>query len=245
MFFPRGRNESRDGEHAPDWAARFRSLAENAANPSLRDFYAAGAVEPEQPLSGTPLAAIDLETTGLDPNRHAIVSIGVVPFTIERIRCAESRYWVIKPRRELVSESVTIHRITHEELENAPDFREVIDDLLDVLSGRVAVVHYRAIERRFLDTAVEERLGEGLAFPLIDTMDLEARVHRRRPPGPIARLMGRKPASLRLAESRQRYNLPLYSPHHALTDALATAELFQAQVAHRYSTDTPIGELWR
>lgn len=245
MFFPRGKNESRDAEQAPDWAARFRSLAENAATPSLREFYAAGAVEPEQPLSGTPLAAIDLETTGLDPNRHAIVSIGVVPFTLERIRCAESRYWVIKPRRELVSESVTIHQITHEELENAPDFREVIDDLLAVLAGRVAVVHYRAIERRFLDTAVEERLGEGLAFPLIDTMELEARVHRRRPPGPIARLMGRKPASLRLAESRQRYNLPLYSPHHALTDALATAELFQAQVAHRYSADTPIGELWR
>lgn len=244
MFFPRRQTEIRDAEQAPDWTARLRDLAGDAANPALRDFYATGAVGPETPLSETPLAAIDLETTGLDPERHAIVSIGVVPFTIERIRCSESCYWVVKPRRELVSESVTIHQITHEELENAPDFREVIDDLLTVLAGRVAVVHYRAIERRFLDTAVNERLGEGLAFPLVDTMELEARVHRRRPIGPIARLLGRKPVSLRLAESRLRYNLPLYSPHHALTDALATAELFQAQVAHRYRADTPIGELW-
>lgn len=243
MFFPKAGTEEDAG--GPDWAARFRELAGQADHPSLRRFYAAGSVGPERPLADTPLAALDLETTGLDPARHAIVSIGVVPFSIERIRLAESRYGVVRPRRELVSESVTIHHITHEELENAPDFAEVIDDLLAVLAGRVAVVHYRAIERRFLDAAVDERLGEGLAFPLVDTMDLEARVHRRRRPGLLARLMGRRPLSLRLAESRQRYNLPLYTPHHALIDALATAELFQAQVAHRFRADTPIGELWR
>jgi DNA polymerase-3 subunit epsilon len=50
--------------------------------------------------------------------------------------------------------------------------------------------------------------------------------------------------SIRLADSRLRYNLPSYSAHHALIDALATAELLQAQVATHYATDTPVGELW-
>ncbi len=37
------------------------------------------------------------------------------------------------------------------------------------------VVHYRAIERDFLDQAFRRHLGEGLQFPVIDTMQLEAR----------------------------------------------------------------------
>jgi DNA polymerase-3 subunit epsilon len=38
--------------------------------------------------------------------------------------------------------------------------------------------------------------------------------------------------------------LPLYQAHHALTDALATAELLQAQIATHYPADVTVGELW-
>jgi len=107
------------------------------------------------------------------------------------------------------------------------------------------VVHYRSIERGFLDQAVRQQLGENLHFPLIDTMQLEARLHRgSRQPGWLGRLFGRQPTSIRLADSRLRYGLPLYQAHHALTDALATAELLQAQVANRYAPDIAVGELW-
>ena len=95
-----------------------------------------------------------------------------------------------------------------------------------------------------MDAALRQRIGEGIEFPVIDTMELEARLHRRRPPGLIDRLMGRSSESIRLADSRGRYNLPYYRPHNALTDALACAELLQAQVAHRFSRDTPVCELW-
>ncbi|MCP1328190.1 3'-5' exonuclease, partial [Halomonas sp. 707D4] len=50
--------------------------------------------------------------------------------------------------------------------------------------------------------------------------------------------------SIRLDASRQRYGLPSYQGHHALTDALATAELFQAQVAYHYSPETPLERFW-
>jgi DNA polymerase-3 subunit epsilon len=56
--------------------------------------------------------------------------------------------------------------------------------------------------------------------------------------------MGKKPVSIRLADSRLRYGLPLYQAHHALTDALATAELLQAQIATHYPADVTVGELW-
>ena len=126
----------------------------------------------------------------------------------------------------------------------AADIAEVLEPLLEALAGKVVVVHYRAIERRFLDAVCRNRLGEGLVFPVIDTMAIEARLHPRRKPGVIDRWLGRKPISLRLAACRERYNLPHYGAHHALTDALATAELLQAQAAHHFPGETPVSSLW-
>lgn len=225
-----------------DWAARFAELAASAKDPRLQAFYQAGCVAADTPLEQVPLLALDVETTGLDANQHAIVSLGLMPFNLQRIRCGDARYWVVKPASELSSESVTFHHITHSDIRHAPRLGQILDELLTVMAGKVVVVHYRTIERSFLDQAVREHLGEGLQFPVIDTMQLEARLHRQ--PSWWERLLRRQPVSIRLADSRLRYNLPPYQAHHALTDALATAELLQAQVATRYSVDKPVGELW-
>lgn len=225
-----------------DWAARFAELAASAKDPRLQAFYQAGCVAADTPLEQVSLLALDVETTGLDANQHAIVSLGLMPFNLQRIRCGDARYWVVKPASELSSESVTFHHITHSDIRHAPRLGQILDELLTVMAGKVMVVHYRTIERSFLDQAVREHLGEGLQFPVIDTMQLEARLHRQ--PSWWERLLRRQPVSIRLADSRLRYNLPPYQAHHALTDALATAELLQAQVATRYAVDTPVGELW-
>ena len=154
---------------------------------------------------------------------------------------------MVRPRIELNPESVVIHAITHARIASAPDLGDILDELLPALAGQVIVVHCREIERTFIDLALKARIGEGIEFPVIDTMELEARLHRRPPPGLLARLFRRRPApvSIRLADSRERYRLPRYRAHHALTDALATAELLQAQLSHRFTPDTPLRELWR
>lgn len=230
----------------PDWPRRFAELAAQARDPRLRAFYAQGVVAGETALQDVPLAALDLETTGLDPARDEIVSIGVVPMTIAHISLSAARYWVVRPQVELNPESVTIHAITHAQISAAPDLDAVLGEVLTALAGRVLVVHCRDIERRFLAAALRARIGEGIEFPVIDTMELEARVHRRRW-ALFARLLAwwRPPQSIRLAPSRARYRLPRYRAHHALTDALASAELLQAQVAHRFSPATPLAAVWR
>ncbi len=230
----------------PDWPARFAALAAAAREPRLQAFYAAGAVAGDTSIEDVPQVALDVETTGLDPARDEIVSIGVVPIEGACIRASAARYWVVRPRAALQPESVTIHAITHAQIAAAPDLGDIVGELLAALAGRVVVVHCRGIERSFLDVALKARLGEGLEFPVIDTMELEARLHRAPPAGLLARLFGRRPAprSIRLADSRARYGLPRYRAHHALTDALATAELLQAQLAHRFSPQTPVRALW-
>lgn len=228
------------------WPERFAALAEHARDTRLRAFYSAGTVDPGTPLSDVPLMAMDVETTGLDPVKDGIVSIGLVPMSLERIRSSASRHWILKPRVPLGAESVTIHGITDSQVRSAPDLDAVLEEVLTVMAGHVMVVHCRDIERQFLNGALRPRIGEAIEFPVIDTMELEARLHRNQPRGWLNWALGRHPpqASIRLVDSRRRYNLPRYQPHHALTDALASAELLQAQVAHRFSPETPVGDLW-
>jgi DNA polymerase-3 subunit epsilon len=56
--------------------------------------------------------------------------------------------------------------------------------------------------------------------------------------------MGRQKTSIRLTDSRTRYHLPYYRQHNALTDALACAELLQAQCATHLMPDTPLNTIW-
>ena len=226
-----------------DWNARFHTLAAQAEHPLLKRFYEAGVVGAETPLEHVEMLAMDVETTGLNAKADGIVSIGLLPFTLKRIRCGEALYWLINPPSELRGESVTFHHITHSDILNAPQLPDVLETLLEAMAGKVIVVHYRAIERGFLDQSLRRHIGEGLQFPVIDTMQLEARMHRKQR-GWIDRLFRRPLLSIRLADSRMRYNLPQYHAHHALTDALATAELLQAQIANHYVPSIAVGELW-
>lgn len=239
---------SDSGSRKPTWSERLQSLATEGRDAKLAKLHASlAAIDPETPLSEVPLVALDLETTGFDPESDAIVSLGLVPMNLDRIRLAGSRYWVVCPRREFEPESILIHHITHEEIEPAPDLLDILPDLFEALSGRVPIVHYRRIERPFLRQAIQRRLGEAIDFPLIDTMALEAwLLHNNRNLGQrLADRLGlRRRPSLRLAQLRERYGLPAYTPHHALTDAIATAELFQAQVAWHFDPATPVGNLW-
>ena len=188
-------------------------------------------VNPNTPLNEVPFVALDFETTGLNPQEHSIVSAGMVPFTLARIRCREASHFIVKPRQALLSKSVTIHRITHSDVQAAPDLDDVLHEFLPKLANQVVVVHYRHIERDFLNVAVLARIQEHLFFPVIDTMALEEKILQKQR-GFFSKLIGRQSSlSLRLPDIRERYGLPRYHLHHAMTDALATAELLQAQIA--------------
>lgn len=228
-----------------DWSAVYQQRLEQTKDERLRSFYEAGVVSPDTPISQVSFVAVDFETTGFDPQKDGIVSIGLVPFNLQRIQCQGAKHWIVRPRTVLAEDSVVIHGITHSDIKSAPDFMRVLEHLLKALEGKIVVVHHRGIERPFLDVALQKRINEGILFPVVDTMELEARVHRTKPLSIWQRFRGHSLPSIRLVDSRERYNLPYYRQHNALTDALATAELFLAQVSYRFSKDTPIQELWK
>ncbi|MEZ8141784.1 DNA polymerase III subunit epsilon [Enterovibrio norvegicus FF-33] len=229
----------------PDWPTLIERLKQKAKVPLLRRFYEVTNTNGDTPLSELEFVALDLETTGLDPLKSEIISVGLVPFTLSRIHCRDAKHWIVKPRKALHEDSVVFHGITHSDVCDAPDLRRILEEVLAALEGKIVVVHYRRIEREFIDSAIKQRLGEGLLFPVIDTLEIESWFYRK-PRHKFWSCVLRKPlTSIRLADSRRRYNLPFYQGHNALIDAIATAELLQAQVAHRFSPDCPLKALWR
>jgi len=227
-----------------NWAAFLQLKTQLSKDKRLHDFYNAGTYHNETPLSEIDFVALDFETTGLDSHKNGIISIGLVPFNLQRIFCRKAKQWYINPQDNLQENSIIIHGITHSDLQGAPDLLRILEQLLDELAGKVVVVHYRHIERDFLDHTLRILINEGIIFPVIDTMQIEADLQRAKSKGLLNLFKRKRTESIRLANSRTRYNLPAYPPHDALTDAIATAELLQAQIKYHFSPDTAVEKLW-
>lgn len=227
-----------------DWTAKFRRKLEVVQDSSLRNYYEAGLPDPNTPLEEVMFLAMDFETTGLDSENDDIITIGTVPFNLNRIFINQAQHWTVRPRKQLAEESVVIHGITHSDVLDAPDLSGIYEQVLEQMAGKITVVHYQRIEREFFDKALIARIKEGIEFPVVDTMHIETQLQQKQYGGLFNKILGKKPESVRLGASRTRYGLPQYTPHHALTDAVATAELLQAQIAHHYDRKMPIKQLW-
>ncbi|WP_133407826.1 3'-5' exonuclease [Parashewanella tropica] len=227
-----------------DWHNDFHTRHAQVSNPILKDFYDAQLPDSLESLANIEFVAMDFETTGLNPESDGIVSIGLVPFTLRRILLNSAKQWKLKPRIPLANQSVVIHGITHDDIIGAPDFIEVYPEVLKHLKGKVVVAHFHQIERLFFKRAMQIRLNEDIEFPIVDTFLIENQ-HQNHWMKRFNRWLHKQPTpSLRLGKCRARYDLPAYTPHHALTDAIATAELLQAQISHHFDSKQPIKDFW-
>lgn len=169
-------------------------------------------------------AVVDLETTGLDPERDEIISFASVPVEAGRVRPGDVRYRLVRPRRMPSGETIRIHGLRDSDLAGAAPLPEELPGLLDAISGRTVVAHVAAVEAGFLRAALEP-LGVAPPGPLVDTAALALRLRRLRGQRPQAHAVG-------LSELARSLSLPVHRPHHADGDALTTAQAFIALASH-------------
>lgn len=165
------------------------------------------------PLAELPLLALDTETTGMDPERDRIVSIGAVRLHGRRLFRTRIFDVLVKPGRHIPAASTAIHRISDAMVADAPDIREVWPRLLEILADVVVVGHHTGFDLAMLRAAAAR---DGLAWrePLaLDTVLLAAALD------PSER-------DLDLAEVARRHGIIPTGRHTALGDSLATAELY-------------------
>ena len=195
---------------------------------ALRDYLASPFPKPSCDYRQADCLAIDLETTGLDPRRDQILSVGYVVVHGNRIDLGTARHRLVRAAYAIPAESAVIHQITDDQAAQGESLEPVLADLLADLAGKVMIAHHATVERGFLDAACRQVFGAPFVVPVIDTQVVALRTFERRQ-------TPYKGSDLRLHALSERFNLPRYNAHNALSDALAAAELFLAQVAQRDS----------
>jgi DNA polymerase III subunit epsilon len=180
-----------------------------------------------QPASNTPWrqapwCAVDLELTGLNARSDEIVAIGAVPIVDGQLILGEALYTLARPDRPPKTPAVLIHKLRSADLADAPPLTDAIDQLLEVLAGRVPVFHTAVVEETFLGRVLRQRR---VRLPRDADTEALGRAWLRERDG-IA------PAGLSLARLASLLGQPAEDPHHALGDALTTAKAFIALASH-------------
>lgn len=170
--------------------------------------------------------SLDLETEGLDPRRHQILSVGMVPVRRGLIRLSEAYASLVRPGGQPTVENGAIgaHHLRPADTADAPDLASILPAVKERIEEGVLLLHHAPIDLGFLRRAFSENGHEWKKPLVVDTVRLLYRSASQE------RFLGGQNTDpeLNLFAARQKFHLPLYPPHDALTDAIATAELFLA-----------------
>lgn len=181
-----------------------------------------------EPWRERTLWCLDLETGGLDPRADPILAVGLVPIRDGVIALGEGYRALVQPGRPVSPTSLKVHHILPRDLDEAPQLEAVLPVLRARLDSAVVVVHQRSVDVPFLRWSFWAHRLDPPVFAVIDTVQLVLRYARRH--GHLTPHQTEFPTGL--AEARAWFGLPPHRAHEALSDAVATAELFLV-LAHR------------
>ncbi len=177
-----------------------------------------------RPLEAYSFTVFDTELTGLSRRKDQLIALGAV--RIEQLRIEPSRCFhsYVRPDKIQPSTATLIHRITPEQLEQAPPVQEVLPAFAEFCGSSLLVGHFVDLDMHFLNKAADRALGGSLANPTIDTM----RLARRYQEADDKDFYGGNDQSVSctLDALVEAFSLPKFKPHDALEDALQTAYLF-------------------
>ncbi|NEX16723.1 MAG: 3'-5' exonuclease [Halochromatium sp.] len=122
------------------------------------------------PLDQVRFCVLDCETTGLDPRRHRIVSIGAVGVIEGQIDLGDSLEVLLRVRFNTAA--TLVHGITRSETRDALDEPDALAELLDYLGDGVIVGHHISHDLRMIDAALARHTEDQLRNRHLDTGEL-------------------------------------------------------------------------
>jgi ATP-dependent DNA helicase DinG len=148
------------------------------------------------------LVALDIETTGLDPKREAIIEIGAVRFNGRRVE--EEWHTLLNPGRAVPPFITQLTGITNQMVANAPPISDIFAELADFVGEAPIIGHNVSFDLSFLRRHRLFLYNDG-----IDTYEM-------------ASILLPKASRYGLGALSNLLNVPLPATHRALDDALVT-----------------------
>ena len=181
-------------------------------------------------LAHASFCAVDLETTGLNPQKDEIIAFAGIPMLGSRITVHEGYYTLVRPEKYKL-ETMKFHGISKDDLGGAPSFADIAQRILDALHG-IIVGHSVEYDHEFLREHFK-RIGTRLKKECLDIVFIEEWLGRE---------FGGQDPDLSLDAIMRGYGLKESYRHNAMADAFCVAQIFQMQM--RRLADSGIDSLW-
>jgi DNA polymerase III epsilon subunit family exonuclease len=183
-----------------------------------------------QSLDEAEFRVLDLEVTGSDPRRHAIIDVAIFGVRGAHVRPLLSS--LVNPELAIPPSIQRLTGIGEGMVREAPTFVQILPRLLPIISQGVFVAHNAAFDYHFLKSWVERVTGERFTIPHVCTVKLSQR------------LIETKSGSRKLHHLARQLGIPLENRHRAYDDAYATARiLLELKRKLRQKKITTVGEM--
>ncbi len=166
--------------------------------------------------------ALDLETTGLQADRDAIIEIGAVKFRGDDVIGTWSS--LVNPNRPLPHKIERLTSITQREVERAPALHSILPPLTRFIGDNPIVGHNIQFDLAFL-----QRAGVSFSGGALDTFEL-------------ACILMPYASRFSLGKLADELGIEFPTRHRAVEDAQATFQLFNALLARAGNLDQKIIE---
>lgn len=160
----------------------------------------------------------DCETTGLDPKKDDIISIGAVIIKDNTILASKKFVKFVKPKTKLQIEAIKVHHIREMDLEEAEDIEKVIEEFLDFLGNRKIVGYYLEFDIAMINKYLKPKLG--ITLPNY-AYEVSAIYHDYK-----IEKIPQSNIDLRFDSIINDLKIPTFGKHDAYNDAIMTAMMF-------------------
>ena len=161
-------------------------------------------------------AVVDLETTGFEPGFDRIIEVAIIITDGHNI--LQTYETLINPGRNIPESITALTGITQSDVDRAPKFRHVAQDILEIITGTLMVAHNASFDYRFLNWEFG-RLGIPFDKEYLCTMTLSRRIF----PGLKSYALDKITAHL---------GINMMCHHNAMSDALAAADILKRVLDH-------------
>ncbi|PHR70824.1 MAG: DNA polymerase III subunit epsilon [Arcobacter sp.] len=162
--------------------------------------------------------SLDCETTGLNPNKDEILSIGAVIVKGNKILMRNTFNIFVKPSSKIAEESIKIHQIRPIDLVNAVDSKVAIAQLLDFIGSRTIIGYYIKFDMTIISKYTKKYIGVKLPNKSIEVSSLYYKSRKKTSPYDFI--------DLKFDTIMKELQIPELGKHDALNDAIMTAMIF-------------------
>lgn len=173
-----------------------------------------------RPLQATRCVVVDVETSGLNPYRDNLISIGAVALVGGLLRFAESFEVVLRQEMPSAERNILVHGIDGTTQTSGQDAEQGLAAFL-LFAGKAPLIGFHAnFDRVMINRAAHGVLGIEPGNSWLDVAMLAP-----------ALFAHHASAASSLDDWLQIFGISNYSRHNAVADACATAQLFQVIAA--------------